>query len=80
MALTVRDISSANVVVAELDRITQALVALGGRNPKISVEISADGVAATQVSLPVNPATLTMLLTNRQTMLQNQLTVLGINL
>lgn len=79
MALTVKDLPSVNALADETTRITQALAALSGPNPVITVEVSVNGIPGAKVALPIDPATLTTLLNSRKTVLQNQLTALGVS-
>ncbi len=72
------DLSRAQALSAELDRVTQALAIVVADGLTQTLELAAPGFAAVRVATSVSANSLTTMLTNRQTAIQSALTALGV--
>jgi hypothetical protein len=72
-------LNQAVILNQELDQVTAALALVTAGGFTVVVEIGAPDHAAMRFTVPVPAATLTNLLTARQTTLQNALTALGVS-
>jgi hypothetical protein len=72
------DLANAHALSAALDNVTSALAIVSNPGLTQTLELSAPGSAGVRITVNIAAATLTTMLTARQTAIQTALTALGV--